>query len=83
MEGLVNQFDFDVLLGTQVFLNFFLCLVPHVVFHAEVETQFFVLLMDVMGQTIDFDVLEFFEGLDFFKQLLYPDILIVLALKEL
>jgi len=60
MKGFVDKFNFYISLRTQVLLDLFLSLIPHVVFHTEIQTQLFVFFIDIVRKVINLDILHFF-----------------------
>lgn len=38
VEGLIDEFDLDILFGAEILLDLLLSLIPHIIFDAEVET---------------------------------------------
>ena len=64
-------------------MDFFLGLVPHIIFNAEVKTEFLIFFVDVMGQTVDFDIFHLLQILNLLEELFDSDVLSVLVLKQL
>ena len=67
VQGLIHEFESDVLFGAQVLLDFFLSVVVHIVFLAKVVAEFFILFIDVQGEVVDLDVLLLLHDLDFLE----------------
>ena len=83
MECFVDKFDFDVLFGAEILLYFLLGLVPHIILNAEVKTEFLIFFVDVMGQTVNFDIFHLLQILNLLEKLFNSDVLSILVLKQL
>ena len=64
MKSLIYKFNFDVLFRAEILLDFLLSLVPHIILNTEIKTEFLIFFVDVMGQTIDFDIFHLLQILN-------------------
>jgi hypothetical protein len=78
MEGLVYQFDLDVLFRAEILLYLILSLVPHVVFDTEIKAKLLVFLVDVVRKTVYFDFLELLQRIDFVEKRLDTNVFVIL-----